>query len=161
VNEEAGGRIWCFAFDETSGLLTPFQIDHEVRLRAEQKPDSAVRSSVATAEMSLSPTAARLYVASRGANIISTYAVDAHSGALTFMAHTEVGGGPRHFQLSPCGKWMLVGNLSEDRISVFKMVDGVPLAPAHSATSAVSPAHLLFVLPPCSGEDTTQAAARL
>ena len=42
---------------------------------------------------------------------------------------------------------MLVGALSEDRIDVHRLEDGVPVAPPHSSTDAVSPAHLLF-LPP-------------
>ena len=45
------------------------------------------------------------------------------------------------------GAWMLVGALSEDRIDVHRLEDGVPVAPPHSSTDAVSPAHLLF-LPP-------------
>ena len=96
VNEEAGGVVWGFNFDETSGLLTPFEIEHGVRWRAD-----LVGSSSGTAEMSLSRSGDRLYVASRGTSLITTFEVDEETGKLRMMAHTAVGKNPRHFQIDP------------------------------------------------------------
>lgn len=74
------------------------------------------------AEVAVSPDGRFVYASNRGADgapsTIATFAVDT-VGTLTPVKWVETGREPRHFTLSPDGKWLLAANQQERAISVY------------------------------------------
>jgi len=73
-------------------------------------------------EIKLSPDGNFLYASNRGeANILAIYAVNPKNGTLTKIGNQSVlGFGPRHFTISPDGKFLLIGNQASDEVVIFK-----------------------------------------
>jgi 6-phosphogluconolactonase len=72
-----------------------------------------------TAEIEVSADGKHVYASNRGHNSIAVFSRAAATGALTFIHHAPCGGKvPRHFKLSPCGKWLLCGHQDSNTISV-------------------------------------------
>lgn len=77
--------------------------------------------------------------------------MDQTTGALTFLAHTNVNTHPRHFRIDPTGQWMLIVAMHENRIDVYRMgEDGVPVATGEGL-EVQTPTHSLFVEPELEG----------
>lgn len=63
-----------------------------------------------------------VYVSNRGHNSIAVFAVDQSTGHLTPVAIQQTGGKcPRHFGLSPCGKYAVVGDQDSNVVRVFRI----------------------------------------
>jgi 6-phosphogluconolactonase (cycloisomerase 2 family) len=63
-----------------------------------------------------------VYVSNRGHNSIAVFAIDQTTGHLTPVGIQEIGGKcPRHFGLSPCGRFAVVGVQDSNVVRVFKI----------------------------------------
>jgi hypothetical protein len=63
-----------------------------------------------------------VYVSNRGHNSIAVFAVDQATGHLTPVAIQKTGGKcPRHFGLSPCGAFAVVGDQDSNTVRVFRV----------------------------------------
>jgi 6-phosphogluconolactonase len=74
------------------------------------------------AEVVLHPTGRFLYVSNRGtgADAITTFKVDPVSGQLEGVESVASGGKhPRNFNITPCGRWMVVANKDSDNVVAF------------------------------------------
>lgn len=73
------------------------------------------------AEIKMSPDGKFLYASNRGdANTLAIYRVSSEDGTLTKVGNQSVlGRGPRNFNLSPDGKYLLVANQYTDEVIVF------------------------------------------
>lgn len=73
------------------------------------------------AHVLVSPDGKHIYASNRGdANTLAIYAVDRDSGRLEKVGNQSVlGSGPRNFNLTPDGRFLLVGNHYSDEIVVF------------------------------------------
>lgn len=78
-----------------------------------------------TSEIEVHPGGGFVYASNRGHDSIVVYARDAESGELSLVQHAEIGGRtPRHFKISPCGRWLLSAHQDSNTIRV------LPLDPA-------------------------------
>jgi 6-phosphogluconolactonase len=74
-------------------------------------------SANTTAEIEPSPEGRFVYASNRGHDSIVVFRLDA--GRLVPVQHAPCGGKtPRHFKLSPCGKWLLCAHMGSHSISV-------------------------------------------
>ena len=73
------------------------------------------------ADIKLSPDGRFLYASNRGdANTLAIYRVDSASGKLSKVGNqSTLGVGPRNFNISPNGKFLLVANQQSDEVVVF------------------------------------------
>jgi 6-phosphogluconolactonase len=63
-----------------------------------------------------------VYVSNRGHNSIAVFAIDQTTGHLTPVGIQKIGGKcPRHFGLSPCGRFAVVGVQDSNVVRVFKI----------------------------------------
>ncbi len=76
-----------------------------------------------SADIHVSPDGRFVYASNRGdANSIAIFAVDQHSGKLTFKgAQSTMGTHPRNFTIDPSGKFLLVANRDSNHIVVFSI----------------------------------------
>ncbi len=88
-------------------------------------PGDADAATNYCAHLVVHPSGRFLYASNRGHDSIALFAVDAATGALTALGHTEAGAvtWPRHFALDPSGRWLVVANERANSLTVFA-VDG-------------------------------------
>lgn len=73
-------------------------------------------------EIKVDATGRFVYVSNRGHNSIAVYSIDQTTGFLTPVAIQKTGGKcPRHFGLSPCGHYAVVGDQDSNVVRVFKV----------------------------------------
>jgi 6-phosphogluconolactonase len=73
-------------------------------------------------EIKVDATGRFVYVSNRGHNSIAVYSIDQTTGFLTPVAIQKTGGKcPRHFGLSPCGHYAVVGDQDSNVVRVFKI----------------------------------------
>lgn len=133
VVNELGGSVTTFAVDPQTGALTA-----GVTVSALQPGFAGANDS---AEIHLHPAAGEpfVYVSNRGPDTIARLARDPHSGALTWQGETPCGGRhPRHFALSPDGRWLVVANRHSNALRSFAIdpVSGDLQATGHGAALA-------------------------
>lgn len=120
------------------------------------------KGSIASARASpsyLAMTGTHLYAASEGASRILAYAIDPSTGALAFINDQPAGGsGPAHISVDRAGKFVLVANYGDGKISVLKIRgDGGLDAPLQTLDAGANAHQILtdptntHVLVPCKG----------
>lgn len=63
-----------------------------------------------------------VYVSNRGHNSIAVFAIDQQTGGVTPVAiEPTLGKCPRHFGISPCGSFAVVGDQDSDVVKVFRI----------------------------------------
>lgn len=74
-----------------------------------------------TAAIRITKDAKFLYVSTRGADTIATFAIEPNGDRLKSLGTTKVKGkGPRDFQIDPSEKYVLVANQDSDNLTLFK-----------------------------------------
>jgi len=71
----------------------------------------------------------------------SSISIDS-AGTLKFNSHIMTGKGPRDFQFSPCGKWLLCANQNSDSVTVFRNDKGA--FREHSVFKVPKPVCIIF-----------------
>lgn len=135
---ELGNTLQTLAIS-ASGTMTPLQ---QVRTLP-----STFTGMNTTAEVAVHPNGRFVFGSNRGHNSIVTWSVDASSGQVTLVGHTDTEGQtPRHFSLDPAGNWLIVGNQASGSIVLFRVnpVTGA-LTSLGTAASVTSPAFVGFV----------------
>ena len=77
-----------------------------------------IRSLASWAQFS--PCGRWLYVSIRGKNVIAVYEMDEYAQIVSRGRFPCGGNGPRHFSLSPCGRYLAVANQESDNVVVFR-----------------------------------------
>ncbi len=88
-----------------------------------------VQPGYSTAECRIHPNGKWVYVSNRGHNTIAAFKYDASSTKLSPAGH--ITGDikiPRNFNVTPCGKWMLIASQDGGKVGVFEMDDATGLA---------------------------------
>jgi len=89
-----------------------------------------------------------VYISNRGHNSIAVYAVDQTNGSLSLVSiDSTLGKCPRHFGLSPCGKYAVVGDQDSDSIKIFNVSQTGSLSYTGVEYDMASPNFVLFQLP--------------
>jgi 6-phosphogluconolactonase len=139
VGNEMGSTVATLGFDAAAGRFETFAITPTV-------PEAA-RANNHCSEIRISADGRRLYVANRGHDSLSRFAIDPASGMASLIDTTPSGGKtPRHFAFDPSGRFLAVANQDSDRISIFAVdrSDGaLKLLPGAIATG--TPTNVVFV----------------
>jgi 6-phosphogluconolactonase len=86
-------------------------------------PDRNVDNDIWASDLHLTPDGRFLYAAERTRSTISTMAVDAVTGGLSFRGSIETEKQPRGFRIDPSGRFMVVSGEKSDTISSYT-IDG-------------------------------------
>lgn len=123
-------RCACLHFPVASALQV-FAVDSSdpeavrARIRPVQSDTTLPEDFTTTnyvGEIKVDPTGRFVYVSNRGHNSIAVYSIDQTTGFLTPVAIQKTGGKtPRHFGLSPCGHYAVVGDQDSNVVRVFKV----------------------------------------
>ena len=75
-------------------------------------------------EIAVHPKEAVAYLAHRGDNSLSVFAIDLTDGGLALIGAIDVmGRTPRHFAVAPSGEWLVAANQDSDELSIFRIED--------------------------------------
>lgn len=101
----------------------------------------------ATSEIEVHPNGKFVYGSNRGHDSIVVYQRDTASGKLELVQHAPCGGKiPRHFKISPDGKWLLCAHQDSNTISVMSLDPKTgKLGEPGNTVAAPSPICILFV----------------
>ena len=124
------GDGYAYLVDETASTVMALAVDGQGRLSALQTISTlpgGFSGSNTGAEIAVA--GAHVYASNRGADDLAVFTRDG-SGRLTASAHVPTGGmTPRHFSLSPDGRWLFVANQGSSTVVPFAIgTDGVPIA---------------------------------
>jgi len=114
ANLELSNKVVAYSYDATKGALSEIQSIHAL-------PDGFEGEST-TSEILTTPDGRFLYVANRGHNSLSIFAVDADSGKLTLVGHEPSRGEiPRNFYIEPSGTFLIATNAKPGNAVVFRI----------------------------------------
>ncbi len=112
VINELNATITGFAYDGTSGALSPIQTVSTL------PPDFDGPNKCA--EVRAHPSGNFLYGSNRGHDSIAVYRISPATGRLAFVEHETQGiDTPRNFNIDPTGRFCLVANQGADSVHVF------------------------------------------
>jgi 6-phosphogluconolactonase len=75
-------------------------------------------------EIAIHPKEPVVYLANRGDNSLSVFAIDSNGGRLEPIGAFDVmGRTPRHFAVAPGRKWLVAANQDSDELTVFRIED--------------------------------------
>lgn len=128
-NPGAGPRHLAFAPDnqhlyvinELDNTITTVQITDNSYQSIQTIPTlpEEFKEQNTTAEVEVHPNGKFAYSSNRGHESITVYQRDPQSGRLTVIQHAPCGGvQPRHFKISPDGKWLVCGHQASNTISM-------------------------------------------
>lgn len=156
----AGPRHLTFTADEKQVYVIN-ELDNTVLTASyandQFKPAAAVATLPAdftanntTAEIELSPDERFVYASNRGHDSVAVFRRNAADGSLVLVQRAPCGGkAPRHFKISPCGKWLLCAHMLSNTISVLPRNPATGELGAPGPTvAAPSPICLLFRVTP-------------
>ena len=110
---ELSSSVNSFQIVKNSGALVPLE-------RVSMLPSDFTGKSSA-ADIHFSPDGKFLYASNRGHDSIVIYAVNAQTGKLTLVGHTNTHGKhPRNFNMDATGELLFVANKDSDNVVVFK-----------------------------------------
>jgi len=112
---EAAMSVTAFSYDAEHGILREIQTISTLPADFSGKAGS-------TAELIMHPSGKYLYGSNRGPDSIVGYSIDATTGKLALVGHTDtLGHTARGFGIDPSGQWMIVGNQNSDSVVQFKI----------------------------------------
>lgn len=96
------GDVVVVATELVAGV---YVLDHQTAAVVARHDVAAARGHLQPSHLALSPDGSHLFVAVRGVDVLSTFAVSAGAVRLEHLADTPVGRGPRHFAVLPPIAW--------------------------------------------------------
>lgn len=110
---ELDGSIDLFAFDATSGQLTPKQSISILPPGFAGKPWAA--------ELRATPDGRFLYASERTASVIAAFAAAPGSGELSLIAHYPTEKQPRGMGIDPSGRWLIAAGQLSAQLTVYAL----------------------------------------
>lgn len=143
---------FAFVINELASTITGFSFDPKRGVLAERQtvstlPEGYFSTNTTCAEIAVHPTGRFVYGSNRGHDSIVAFAVNADTGALSFLGHQPTGGKtPRHFAVDPTGQWLLAENQGSDNVVVFRIdPQSGRLSPDGQSIEVPSPICAVFV----------------
>jgi 6-phosphogluconolactonase len=139
VINELHSTVTAFRYETAAGAL------HDVQTISTLPPHfTGVNSG---AEVDVHPSGKWLYASNRGHNSVVLFALDADSGALSYVEEQGTGGfTPRHFGIDPSATYLAVGNQNSDAILMARIDAGSGrLKPSGVMSYAPSPVCMVFL----------------
>jgi 6-phosphogluconolactonase len=135
VKPGAGPRHFAFhpnnrffyLLNELDGSLNAYARDARTGALAEIQSVSAVPSGFtgkpSAADLHITPNGQLIYASVRGPSVLAGFRIDAESGKLTAVGHTETETEPRGFAIDPRGRFLLAAGQKSDHLSLYR-IDG-------------------------------------
>jgi 6-phosphogluconolactonase (cycloisomerase 2 family) len=115
------GRF-AYCVEELGGSVVAYRMDRG-QLTALQRSDTyAIKPAIGnSADIHCSPDGRHVYVSNRGPeeNSVACFAVHADTGLLTLVGHSPCGDGPRGFELSTDGKYVVVASVGTNEVQLY------------------------------------------
>lgn len=166
----AGGNVGGGSTGSGGGAVSPTQrfvyvacdnaIIYRYRLASDAglEPLGTTDAGSSISFLAFHPDGRHVYGVNEGASLVSAFAIDAGSSALTLINQvSSAGSGPAHLSVHPSGKWVLVSNYGSGHIGVLPL-DGGAVLPSVDTRLAGANAHQIIadssgrhVLVPCLG----------
>ena len=101
----------------------------ELKQTLSTTPDGKPTKGGSTAEIRIHPNGKFVYVSNRGHNSIAVFEYDAKEMKLKAAGHiTGEIATPRNFNITPCGKWMVICSQDSARVAVFAIDEKTGMA---------------------------------
>lgn len=113
-SNEQGCSITAYAFDTTTGSLSPLQTVSTL-------PPEGFSGHNSCSQIQITPSGTFLYAPNRGHNSIACFAVDATTGYLTALGQMPSETIPRAFSLDPNGAFLYAAGLESGRLASYKI----------------------------------------
>ncbi|WHA44006.1 lactonase family protein [Agrobacterium larrymoorei] len=138
VVNELDSTVTAYAFDTTSGALTPIEIVST--LPSDFTGDSRAAAVVSSADGS------ELFVTNRGHNSVAAFRIDQKTAKLSDPNwHETAGKGPRFAVVSPSGKTLFAANELTDSVVAFEIDDKDGLGKVANVVETGSPVSIVFI----------------
>lgn len=110
----------AYVIGELSGCITVFDVNNGL-LTQKQIIDADPFDGRASADIHLSPDGRFLYSSNRRhGDGIATFSVDSETGELTYLDYQTTASHPRHFNITPNGKYLIVTCRDSDIIEIYE-----------------------------------------
>ena len=120
VANELSVSVTTYRYDAADGAMEAVQTIDSV-----SPADRAAARSVSTSEIVVHPNGRFVYVANRGHDTLSVFAVDPQTHTLQSLQQEPVRGAhPRHFNIDPTGRWLVVASRDSNNLTVFEIDAG-------------------------------------
>jgi 6-phosphogluconolactonase len=133
VLSELLATVTTFALDNNTGLLTELRstpgLPPDTKLMpgaprvpigsSNAPPPRNTDNDIWAADIHITPNGKFLYISERTSSILSAFAVDTQSGALTYVSSTPTEKQPRGFAIDPSGKFLIASGEKSETISVY------------------------------------------
>ena len=141
VIAELSNSVAAFAWNASAGTLRQMQTISTLPF--------GYTAPSSTAEIVVHPSGRFVFGSNRGHDSIVSYAVDAKTGRLTYLANTPTGGKtPRSFAVDPSGRWLIAANQRSDSLVTFAVdVRTGALKPTGDVAALPRPVCVHFVPP--------------
>jgi 6-phosphogluconolactonase len=134
VLSELRGTVTTYSLDRGTGQLT--EVSSESGLPPDSKlgpgaprvpvgstnaPPRNTENDIWAADIHVTPNGRFLYISERTSSILSAFAVDARTGALTYLGSMPTEQQPRGFAIDPGGKYLIAAGEKSPTISVYSI----------------------------------------
>lgn len=142
---------FVFVIEELTAQLAVFSLQQGKLVPLQRTPllPSDYQGGISGAEVKLHPSLPMLYLSLRAINEIVYGSIDTATGQFTLLGRITSGGKtPRHFEIDPTGKFMIVANQDSDNLVVYPLhpTTGLPL-PAVQDIAVPAPVCVVFDAP--------------
>ncbi len=130
VSTETDGMVYSYKLDNRTGILTEIQMISATPSTISLEPsptatedgllemeDTEVPSS-GVADIHITPDGKWLYVSERAQSTIAAFAVDRHSGNLTYIGNYDTENTPRGIDIDPRGNFVIAAGQESGHVSV-------------------------------------------
>lgn len=112
---EMNGTITVFHHDSNAGMLTEIMTDSYVKADLDEEPWGA--------QIHVTPDGNRLFAADRRGSTLAAWNIDQKNGHISNRRLVGVGENPRCFDISPNGKFIVLGAMSANNVELYDISD--------------------------------------
>lgn len=137
-SDEQGNSITVYRFDTAAGTLEPIQTLSSL-------PPGGFSGRKSTSDIEVHPTGKFVYIANRGHDSISCFAIDQATGKLRYLSNAKTEKTPRSFNIDAEGRYLIAAGQNSATLATYRIaLDGSLQATGRAATGN-KPWWVLFV----------------
>ncbi len=137
-SDEQGNSITAYRLDARGGRLDAIQT-----LSSLPAEDAAAGKS--TSDIEVHPTGKFVYIANRGHDSISCYALDQATGEMRYSANTKTEKTPRSFNIDPAGRYLIAAGQNSATLACYTIQPDGTLSPVGTTPTGSNPWWVLIV----------------
>lgn len=113
VDNEHGSSVTAYAFDATSGTLSPFQ-------RLSTLPTD-FKENNSCADIEMHPSGKFVYSSNRGHDSIAGFAINPETGFMRAIGQAKTEKTPRSFNIDPTGRFLYAGGQGSGKLAAYRI----------------------------------------